>query len=348
MRCPHPVELSTGRWLGAVGRPWSVSVTGMTRETLRGDAHGLVRRSRLREQGFSDDEIDALRRSGVLTGVRRGVYRLTDGGGSDSAVVDHALRARAAAPGLSPDAVFGHVTAAVLLGLPVWAVPLDRLHVLRSRPTGARTRGDLVVHSGALASDDVVEVDGLRLTGPARTVVDLARSLPAEQALVVADGALHAAVVDGHTGCPRPGATSPDDITSALARATGTTGVGAARRTLALVDPASESPGETRSRLRMHLSGLPTPVTQWPVPGTRYRADFAWPGLRVVGEFDGRVKYGRARCPGGDAAEALWEEKRREDRIRRTGLVVVRWTWQEITDPGPQGMVATLRSALRS
>ncbi|WP_060713861.1 hypothetical protein [Pseudonocardia sp. HH130629-09] len=60
------------------------------------------------------------------------------------------------------------------------------------------------------------------------------------------------------------------------------------------------------------------------------------------------MKYGRARCPGGDAAEALWGEKRREDRIRRTGLVVVRWTWQEFTDPGPQGMVAALRSALRS
>ncbi|WP_224387448.1 hypothetical protein [Pseudonocardia sp. ICBG1293] len=98
----------------------------------------------------------------------------------------------------------------------------------------------------------------------------------------------------------------------------------------------------------MHLAGLPVPVTQWRIPGTRYRADFAWPDRGVVGEFDGRTKYGRTLHPGGDAAEALWEEKRREDRIRRTGLTVVRWTWQEISGPGPHGMVAALHRALRA
>lgn len=324
-------------------------VVGMTREVLPTDAHGLVRRSVLRDQGFSDDEIDRLRRTGILTGVRRGVYRLDDGDGPDSAVADHVLRARAAAPGLSPEAVFGHATAGVLLGLPIWAVPLGRLHVVRSRPTGARTRGDLVVRCGTLLRDEIVDGGGgLRVTAPARTLVDLARSVPTEQALVVADGALQAGLVAARTGRPRPGATTPGDIAAALGRATGRSGVGAARRTLALTDPASESPGETRSRFRMHLAGLPAPVTQWPVPGTRHRTDFAWPDLGVVGEFDGRVKYGRGLRPGADPAEALWEEKRREDRIRRTGLVVARWTWQDIGDPGPHGMVAVLHRALRT
>ncbi|GAA4981496.1 hypothetical protein WHI96_01785 [Pseudonocardia tropica] len=280
--------------------------------------------------------------------MRRGVYRLDGGDGPASAVLDHTLRARAAAPGLSSEAVFGHVTAAVLLGLPVWAVPLDRLHVVRSRPTGARTRGDLVVRSGTLLSDEIVDGGGLRVTGPARTLVDLARSVPTEQALVVADGALQAGAVAARTGRPRPDATTPGEIAAALTRATGTKGVGAARRTLALADPASESPGESRSRFRMHVAGVPAPVTQWPVPGTRFRADFAWPDLGLVGEFDGRTKYGRTLRPGADATEALWEEKRREDRIRRTGLSVVRWTWQEITDPGPHGMITTLRQALRT
>lgn len=317
-------------------------------EGLRVDPDGLVRRSVLRDQGFSDDEIDRLRRTGILTGVRRGVYRLDDGGGPDSAVADHILRARAAAPGLSSEAVFGHVTAGVLLGLPMWAVPLDRLHVVRSRPTGARTRGDLVVRSGTLLPDEIVDGGGLRVTAPARTLVDLARSVPTEQALVVADGALQAGVAAARTGRPRPGATTTGEIATALTRATGTNGVGAARRTLALADPASESPGESRSRFRMHLAGLPVPVTQWPVPGTPYRADFAWPDLGLVGEFDGRMKYGRDLRPGVDPTETLWEEKRREDRIRRTGLAVVRWTWPEITDPGPHGMAAALRRALRT
>ena len=85
-------------------------------------------------------------------------------------------------------------------------------------------------------------------------------------------------------------------------------------------------------------------VTQWPIPGTRYRADFGWPERGVVGEFDGLVKYGRGRTTvDEDMADVVWREKQREDRIRETGLGVVRWTWPEI-DGGE--MVTRLRKRL--
>ena len=50
-------------------------------------------------------------------------------------------------------------------------------------------------------------------------------------------------------------------------------------------------------------------------------------GTGLVGEFDGRVKYNRP--------SALWDEKLREDLIRRSRYHVVRWVWAELyPDPG--------------
>lgn len=171
----------------------------------------------------------------------------------------------------------------------------------------------------------------------------MARTVAAPAALVSLDGALHKAAVQQRTGHPDVGAATMEDVARAPARASGAPGAPAARRVIALADGHSESPGETLSRYRMHVARLPGPVTQWPIPGTRYRADFAWPALGVVGEFDGRVKYGRSARPGVDLGRVLWEEKRREDRTRATGLTVVRWIWSEIDAPGPDGMVSRLR-----
>ncbi|MGY1639850.1 hypothetical protein ACI782_01795 [Geodermatophilus sp. SYSU D00703] len=57
----------------------------------------------------------------------------------------------------------------------------------------------------------------------------------------------------------------------------------------------------------------------------------------MLGEFDGRVEYGRALKPGQDPGEAVFEEKRREDALRDEGWGVVRWTWADLT---PGGVVA--------
>ena len=41
---------------------------------------------------------------------------------------------------------------------------------------------------------------------------------------------------------------------------------------------------------------------------------------------------------------ALWDEKRREDRLRAAGLVVIRWIWADLSDFAPTA--ARLRPAL--
>ena len=95
--------------------------------------------------------------------------------------------------------------------------------------------------------------------------------------------------------------------------------------------------GESLSRARIRELGLVVPELQVEVSdrsGRVGRVDFWWPDVRLVGEFDGRVKY---RTDGLDDSRALeervWAEKVREDRLRATGRAVVRWTWGTALDP---------------
>jgi hypothetical protein len=124
--------------------------------------------------------------------------------------------------------------------------------------------------------------------------------------------------------------------------------IASARRSVSLLDAASESYGESVSRVVVQEHGVPTPLPQVLVHDRRgafvARVDFAWPALGVVGEFDGRVKYGRDLAPDEDVAEVLWREKQREDLLRELGWLVVRWTWADLHHP--QEWLARLARAL--
>ena len=61
-------------------------------------------------------------------------------------------------------------------------------------------------------------------------------------------------------------------------------------------------------------------------------ADFGWGD--VIGEFDGKGKYGVGRVTDPhEAGQIVYAEKLREDRIRRSGLGVARWGWAELRRP---------------
>jgi hypothetical protein len=282
------------------------------------DVSDLVFRPALRAAGFTDDELRRARVQRKLTVVRRGAYVPSDDPRLDNAVARHALTVRATVRNLAPDAVVSHVSAAVLHGLTLWKVPLDRVHVTRNRRSGGRRTKVLHVHTAGLDVDEIVEVDGIAVTSVPRTLADLARTLPYEPALVVADAALH-----------REKAT-PAAFVEAVARSAGREGSPPARRVAAAADARVESPGETRSRVAIARCGLPVPALQHEVPELHVRTDFYWEEFGTVGEFDGKVKYGRSLRPGEDPGEAVYREKLREDALRDLGLKVARWTWQEL------------------
>jgi hypothetical protein len=93
-------------------------------------------------------------------------------------------------------------------------------------------------------------------------------------------------------------------------------------------------------RIEAGLAPTDLQVAIYDAEGLGGYADFGWLPLMVLGEFDGRQKYGE----GSDSADVLWREKRREDRFRALGFEVVRWTWADLLDPAL--FTARLRAAL--
>lgn len=336
-------------WVGR-GAWWGAGMRGGMRW------RGVASRSELLAAGWTEDELRRMCRRGEVRRVGYGAYLATDGAAPEVAdaagrariETEHRMRALAAVRRAGPGAVLSHVSAALVHGLPCWGLPLERAHLTRDRRSGARRTGAVHLHVASLPAPDVqgVVVDrdtGLHrpdpagagqgtvaVTAPARTVVDIARSVGFVEAVAVADAALARPDRD------RPPLTTPGELAAALDAAAGRPGTAAARRVVAFADGRSGSVGESRSRVALATAGLPAPELQWEVTGPSglvlATVDFAWPRHRVVAEFDGRVKYGRLLRPGERPGDAVFREKQREDVIRAEDHTVLRWTWADLPD----------------
>jgi hypothetical protein len=221
--------------------------------------------------------------------------------------------------------VFCRETAALIHGLPLAAVP-SHVHVQQVADRSARSRGDVRRHFSSSGAPPVVQLTGLRVTSLESTIVALAAGSGFPAAVLAVDDAL------------RRGTTDRGRVAEA---AQGIGAEAARRRIAAVLDFASadaESPGESLSRVQMMVMGFPAPELQRVFTDARGfigRSDFYWPQARLVGEFDGLVKYSKPEFRGGRTpSEVVVDEKRREDRLRALGLGVVRWTWDDLRDPG--------------
>jgi hypothetical protein len=216
--------------------------------------------------------------------------------------------------------VFAVTSAAAVWGLPRIEQWPDGVRVLVA--TEGRGRGSSLVRPHVGREADPVRVGGIQVTSPARTVVDLARTGTLHTAVAAADHALR------HRLCSLDELRAEVDAVPRRVR-----GRNAARLVVALADPLSMSAGESLSRVQMFLLNLPRPELQKEmrdVQGLIGYVDFGWEG--VVGEFDGKVKYRLTRqASPEEAAEVVWREKQREDRLRRQGRVA-RWTWAVALD----------------
>lgn len=110
------------------------------------------------------------------------------------------------------------------------------------------------------------------------------------------------------------------------------------QRACAFVDPRSESPGESLSRVLIHELGFVPPVPQWNVHAGDGafvgRVDFWWPDVQVAGEFDGITKYDvQMHDSEEERRRAIRHEKEREVRLRRVVRDLGRWTWADLRSP---------------
>lgn len=132
---------------------------------------------------------------------------------------------------------------------------------------------------------------GLRLTDVRRTLTDLLRTGPRDDAIVAVESALGCRTVNG---IRRPPLTDVTALTAALEAKAGSRGTVRASTWLRLCDPLAGSPAETIARLRLHDAGLhPESQVELLTPaGRRVRLDFLFrtPGLAV--EIEGYAYHG--------------------------------------------------------
>ena len=171
-----------------------------------------------------------------------------------------------------------------------------------------------MLHVAALPADQLTALRGVRLTTVARTVIDLARCLPFDEAVAVADSALYR------------GMTTRAELDAVLARCARWPGIQQARRVAGFADQRAESVLESLGRVAFQRAGLPPPDLQaWvgdegEVIG---RVDFLWRQYATIAEADGAIKYANPQQARAQLA--------RDGRLRAAGYEVVHFTWPEIT-----------------
>lgn len=182
---------------------------------------------------------------------------------------------------------------------------------------------------------EVVVRSGVPVVTPARAVVHTVLTMGRDCAVVAGDAALHRGLVTYDELLTEGAALSPHQ------------GRGRAFEAVSAMDGKCESVGESRTRLALVDLGF-RPESQVVITDSSgvfiARVDFVVEG--VVIEFDGRIKYARARDPEdgvADAGQVVWLEKRREDAIRHRGHPVERVIWSELSGPGLIG--ARVRAA---
>jgi very-short-patch-repair endonuclease len=280
---------------------------------------GHVARRQLLATGVSRGVIDRLVAKGHLIVVLRGVYRVAHEAPSPFA------REFAAVLGCGPGALVSHRSAAWIYD--VLAYPaIGDVWLASTAERGKGVRGVRVQRTRRMSPRDVQFKGWLPLTSPARTLLDVAGIVGAEQ-LEQAVAAAQGRQLVRET-----------DLRGQLARSGGCRGAKALR---ALLDRHTV-PADARSRaerLMLRLvrnAGLPEPLVNSRFG--RWRPDFYWPEYRLVAEFD---SWGFHTDIG-----AFRRDREKSNQLQLQGIMVLRFTWYELTRT-PERLVGRLRAAMR-
>lgn len=298
----------------------------------------------------SRDRLESAVRRGLVIRVRRGFFVMpADGNEPESRSYQNAVRAALLA---NPGCAAHRESAAALHGLydprfvQAWAgLPVFLVHEGSHR----RKSAELVIRTSRVPNEDIRSDQWGRVTTPIRTALDLAAVHGFDRSLVVLDHALRLMAIEGvqpfreRAICSEPDvvASTRREAFECLERSGIRRGAGVASWAVSHAHPAAESPGESLSRARILLAGFPVPELNAPVslPTGVVYPDMLWRAAGVIGEVDGRMKY---RLP-----DDLYAEKRREDRLRAAGFLVVRWTVADML-ARPGRVLAELSAALMS
>ncbi|QIG41834.1 hypothetical protein G5V58_02710 [Nocardioides anomalus] len=298
----------------------------------------IMLRKALLADGWTDRGLARMVASGQWARVRRGAYVEGSPWRAAGASGRHELRTRAVMAQARTEVVASHASGVPLYDGPVWGLDLEEVHVTRTDNKAGRREAGVRQHCGRLLDGDVTTLHAVPVMSAARLALEVTTVAPTEAALAVVNHLLHS------------GQTSLEQVRARYAAGIDRwSGTLATDLVLRLANPAISSVGESRTLYLCFSHHLPAPFAQHPIRDERGRTafwvDFAWPELGVFLEFDGREKYSRHLRPGESPGDAVFREKRREDRIRElTGWRCIRITWRDLEDPARTA--ARIRTAL--
>lgn len=287
---------------------------------------GLTTRAQALAAGYTERELRTLTAvHGRWVVVRRGVYAERAWWESLTGYGEQAgLRDRAVHLTMRTEHLMSHDSAARALGIALLRPRHELSHVTREGVGGSRTERGVKHHLTRLGLLDTVVVDGMTVTGPARTAVDLGREHGYETGVVACDAVLHQGLSTG---------LEQEDLRAVARTMWCWPDITTAKAAIAVADAGAESPGESLLRLLIWELGIGVPQTQFPL---RISRGVVWVDLRVgchMFEFDGRVKY-RGPAQGGLAQRAVedvvWDERQRQRQVCAEGLGMSRVIWDEL------------------
>ncbi len=275
--------------------------------------YGHVKRAQLLELGFGQGAIAARLANGSFVAVYAGVYAIAP------RREDPIARAAAAVLACGPTAVLSHSSAATLWGMTErWTVPIEVTATVERRRPGITTH-----RCTTLTRVDVRRHLGIRVTSPARTLLEIAPRTPARDLTRMVndarrDGYVHlATLADLLARCSHhPGATKLNAI-------------------------VEQPHGPTRSDFEdrflafARAYGLPAPLVNTHLNG--YEVDALFEAEKLIVELDGWEFH--------NDRTAFVDDRERDSEMLKRGYATMRVTWERLRDT-PGGEAARLREIL--
>ncbi|MGN6867566.1 MAG: DUF559 domain-containing protein [Solirubrobacteraceae bacterium] len=277
--------------------------------------NGVVTRRALREAGVTDDVIRDRVAIGRLYRHHHGVYLL-----DPPQQAGRITLLTAAVEACGPGALLSHRSAAELWGM----LPMEAGHIevtVVTRCAGDRP-GIRRHRVKELDSRDIRTRHGIRVTSPARTVLDNARHPLLEELIA--------------TGFDS-GLVTERQIEASIDRSPTRRGVRRVRGILSQRGGArlTRSWGERRLLSLIREAGLPVPLTNRLLLG--FKVDALWPELRLVVEVDGYEFHGDRG--------SFEDDRARDATLVAHGYTVLRFTARQLRDQ-PLVVLGQLSAAL--
>ncbi|MFJ4286360.1 endonuclease domain-containing protein [Paenarthrobacter nicotinovorans] len=229
----------------------------------------------------------------------------------------------------------------------IWGIPLPgnrngdwRIHLARRNGFSFPRRVNVAGHLLTLLPAEAVEYDGVRLTSPARTWLDLGSLLSVEELVAAGD---HLVCSHGpEFPVPKEALCSIEELTETVGRHPGMRGIRTARAALELIRVGADSAPETHMRLALVNANLPEPVLNYAVRNPFGQA-VLWPDAAYL-EYRISLQYDGQHHGGGD--QHLRDIERQEKSLAH-GWLEVRISKLDLEGERP-AVVHKIRRALQS